>query len=185
MTIPCFWKYILLILKTFQFSVNRYSFSLKHSISDQAKIRNKNAKWGTKSWWHMGVYNSALTPRPKQNAIHMDFQLWNPAEIGCACQILSQSTTDCSQSTSLHLENKGYISSLNEEKCQLLNIQAPPLAWGFTWSSGLGFAHTFTALSLRPRLEPAANFQAAVSDYLTYRSNLLAELHLGWNKNGR
>lgn len=79
------------------------------------------------------VYNSTLTPRSKQKAIRMDFQLWNPAEIGFVCQILPWSIKDCSQSTYLHLENKGYFSSLNEEKCQLLNIQAPPLAWGFTW----------------------------------------------------
>lgn len=69
----------------------------------------------------------------KQKAIRMDFQLWNPAEIGFACQILSWSTTDFSQSTSFHLENKGYFSTSDEEKLQPLNIQGPPLAWGFTW----------------------------------------------------
>lgn len=177
-------KHILFfILKTSQFSVNKYSFSLKHSISEQAKIHNKNAKWGTKTWWHMGMYNSTLTPRSKQKAIHMDFQLWNPAEIGFACQILSWSTTDCSQSTSLHLENKGYFSSLNEEECQLLNIHGPLLARGFTWQPGLGFIHAFTALSGWNWL-PISKVHA-VSDYLMHRSSLLAELHLEWNKNGR
>lgn len=84
-----------MLLKIHSFYTEDISVLSKHSISDGAKIHNKNAKWGTKAWWHMGMYNSTLTPRSKQKAIHMDFQLWNPAEIGFACQILSWSTTDC------------------------------------------------------------------------------------------
>lgn len=43
------------------------------------------------------MYNSTLTPRSKQKAIRKDFQLWNSAEIGFACQVLSWSTTVCSK----------------------------------------------------------------------------------------
>lgn len=112
------------------------------------------------------MYNSTLTPRSKQKAIHMDFQLWNLAEIGFACQILSWSTTDCSQSTSFHLENKGSFSALNGEKIQPLKIQAPLFAW--VLFDNLGWA-LFTPLlpSLLSCLELAAICQGAVSGYLT------------------
>lgn len=60
-----------------------------------------------------------------------------------------------------------------------------PFGLGFYLITWAGFcSHIYCPLSLQPWLEPAANFQAAVSDYLMHRSNLLAELHLEWNKNG-
>lgn len=166
------------------FSGKKYFFSLKHSIADWFKIHNTNAKWGTKTRWHTGMYNSTLTPRSKQKAIHMDFQLWNLAEIGFACQILSRSTTGGSQSTSFHLENKGSFSASNGENLQPLKIQAPPCAW--VLFDNLGWAFLTPVLpSLLSCLELAAICQHAVSGNLMHGSNLLAELHLEWNKDGR
>lgn len=136
------------------------------------KIRNENAQCCHR-------IQTPLTPLTNTKVICMNFQLWNPSQVACACQILHLSTVDCSvkhcvsprNSSGLQKKKKGKVFWCNPCSCLLLP--------GACCLDPLAFATLFTYLML----SSSKDFQNTADKVSPPGSPVLhTKLILKWNK---